>query len=55
MNQELIPLLVGGLGLLMALVIFMIVNKMPAGSGKVQDIAQQIHDCMPMSFNSDVI
>lgn len=44
MNQELIPLIVGGLGLLMALIIFMMVNKMPAGEGKVKEIAQQIHD-----------
>jgi K(+)-stimulated pyrophosphate-energized sodium pump len=44
MNQELIPLVVGGLGLLMALIIFMMVNKMPAGEGKVKHIAEQIHD-----------
>jgi K(+)-stimulated pyrophosphate-energized sodium pump len=44
MNQELIPLLVGGLGLLMALIIFMMVNKMPAGTGRVKEIAQQIHE-----------
>ena len=44
MNQELIPLIVGGVGLLMALIIFMLVNKMPAGTGKVKDIAQQIHE-----------
>ncbi|MCB1582631.1 MAG: sodium-translocating pyrophosphatase [Xanthomonadales bacterium] len=44
MNQALIPLLVGGFGLLMALIIFMMVNKMPAGSGRVKEIAQQIHE-----------
>ena len=44
MNQEMIPLLVGGLGLLMAFVIFLMVNKMPAGEGKVKEIAQEIHE-----------
>ncbi|MEZ5470763.1 MAG: sodium-translocating pyrophosphatase [Marinicella sp.] len=44
MNQALIPLLVGGFGLLMALIIFMMVNKMPAGSGRVKEIAEQIHE-----------
>ncbi|MFC3194355.1 sodium-translocating pyrophosphatase [Marinicella sediminis] len=44
MNQELIPLIVGGLGLLMAFIIFMMVNRMPAGEGKVKHIAEQIHD-----------
>jgi len=44
MNQDLIPLLVGGLGLLMAFIIFMMVNKMPAGEGRVRQIADQIHD-----------
>ena len=44
MNIEILPLVVGGLGLLMALAIFGMIVKMPAGSGKVQEIAQQIHE-----------
>lgn len=43
MNQAFIPLLVGGFGLLMAFIIFMIILKIPSGSGKVKDIAEQIH------------
>jgi K(+)-stimulated pyrophosphate-energized sodium pump len=44
MNQEIIPLIVGGFGLLMALVIYVLVSKMPAGEGKVAEIAQEIHE-----------
>ncbi len=44
MNQELIPLIVGGFGLFMALVIYAMVSKMPAGDGKVREIAQEIHE-----------
>ncbi len=44
MNQEIIPLIVGGFGLFMALVIYAMVSKMPAGEGKVKEIAQEIHD-----------
>ncbi len=44
MNQEIIPLIVGGFGLFMALVIYVMVSKMPAGEGKVKEIAQEIHE-----------
>ncbi len=44
MNQEIIPLIVGGFGLFMALVIYALVSKMPAGDGKVREIAQEIHE-----------
>ncbi len=44
MKQELIPLIVGGFGLFMALVIYAMVSKMPAGEGKVREIAQEIHE-----------
>ncbi len=44
MKIELLPILVGGFGLLIALAIFALVSKMPAGSGKVKEIAAQIHD-----------
>ncbi len=43
MNQALIPLLVGGFGLLMAFIVFFTILKLPAGTGKVKDIAEQIH------------
>src|SRR5690606_1892111 len=43
MNQALIPLIIGGLGLLSAFIIFFMVLKMPSGSGKVKEIADQIH------------
>jgi len=44
MNQAFIPLLIGGFGLLMAFIIFLKILRLPAGSGKVKDIADQIHD-----------
>jgi K(+)-stimulated pyrophosphate-energized sodium pump len=43
MNQAFIPLLVGGFGLLMAFIIFWRILGLPAGIGKVKDIADQIH------------
>ncbi len=43
MNQAFIPLIIGGLGLLMAFIIFIMVLKMPSGSGKVKEISDQIH------------
>ncbi|MCF6299755.1 MAG: sodium/proton-translocating pyrophosphatase, partial [Proteobacteria bacterium] len=44
MNLELIPLIIGGVGIFMAFLIYIIINKMPAGEGKVQEIAQSIHE-----------
>jgi len=44
MSLELIPLVLGGAGLIIALLIFVMLSKMPSGSGKVKEIADAIHD-----------
>ncbi|MFK8011131.1 MAG: sodium-translocating pyrophosphatase [Marinicellaceae bacterium] len=44
MSLELIPLILGGAGLLIAILIFAMLSKMPAGSGKVKEIADDIHN-----------
>lgn len=44
MSLELIPLILGGAGLLIAILIFAMLSKMPSGSGKVKEIADDIHN-----------
>ena len=44
MSLELIPLILGGAGLVIALLIYFMMAKLPAGSGKVKEIADAIHD-----------
>ena len=44
MTLQSIPLIVGGAGLLVAFLIYFLVAKMPAGSGKVEEIARAIHE-----------
>ncbi len=44
MKQELIPLVVGGGGLISALIIYFMVVKYPSGDGKVEKIARAIHE-----------
>ena len=44
MNIELIPLILGGAGLVIALLIYFMMVKLPSGSGKVKEIADAIHD-----------
>ncbi len=43
MNLELIPIVIGGIGLLIAILIYFMVAKMPGGSGKIKEIADAIH------------
>lgn len=44
MTLQLIPLIIGGAGLVAALFIYFLVAKMPAGSGKVAEISRAIHE-----------
>ena len=44
MSLELIPLVLGGAGLIIAIMIFAMLSKMPSGSGKVKEIADDIHN-----------
>ena len=44
MNLELIPIVLGAGGLVIAILIFLMLSKMPAGSGKVKEIADDIHN-----------
>ena len=44
MSLELIPLILGGAGLLIAILIFAMLSKMSSGSGKVKEIADDIHN-----------
>jgi K(+)-stimulated pyrophosphate-energized sodium pump len=43
MSLELIPIILGAGGLVIAILIFAMLSKMPAGSGKVKEIADAIH------------
>ncbi len=43
MNLELIPILIGGVGLVIAFLIYLSVKKLPGGSGKIHEIAEAIH------------
>ncbi|MFK8031811.1 MAG: sodium-translocating pyrophosphatase [Gammaproteobacteria bacterium] len=43
METHMIPLVVGGLGLIAALLLYLMVAKSPAGDGAEADIAEQIH------------
>jgi len=44
MSLELIPLILGGAGLIIALLIYFMMLKLPAGDGKVKEIADAIHE-----------
>jgi K(+)-stimulated pyrophosphate-energized sodium pump len=44
MILEFIPLVLGGAGLLIAILIFAMLSKMPSGTGKVKEIADDIHN-----------
>ncbi len=44
MSLELIPLILGGAGILIAVLIFIMLSKMPSGTGKVKEIADDIHN-----------
>ncbi|MFQ5346128.1 MAG: sodium/proton-translocating pyrophosphatase, partial [Mariprofundus sp.] len=43
MNEQMIPAIFGGLGLIIAFLLYQIVKKYPAGQGKVVEIGQAIH------------
>jgi K(+)-stimulated pyrophosphate-energized sodium pump len=44
MSLELIPIILGVAGLIIAVLIFIMLSKMPSGSGKVKEIADDIHN-----------
>ncbi|VAW37078.1 K(+)-stimulated pyrophosphate-energized sodium pump, partial [hydrothermal vent metagenome] len=44
MSLELVPLILGGVGIFVALLIYFMLIKMPAGDGKVKEIADAIHE-----------
>ncbi len=44
MSLELIPIVLGVAGIVIALLIFAMLSKMPSGSGKVKEIADDIHN-----------
>jgi len=43
MNLELIPIVIGAIGLIIALLIYFMVARMPGGTGKIKEIADAIH------------
>ncbi|MCF6319592.1 MAG: sodium-translocating pyrophosphatase [Proteobacteria bacterium] len=44
MSLELIPIVLGAVGLIIALLIYLMLLRMPSGSGKVKEIADDIHN-----------